>query len=371
MAGQDVMVVIGTRPEAIKMVPVIKALQARKSGRTILCVTAQHRELLDQVLAVFALKPDIDMNLMTPGQDLATLTARTLTGVRDAIRSEKPHAVLVHGDTLTAMAAGLAAFYEKIPVGHVEAGLRTHNLQAPFPEELNRRIVDTLSHWYFAPTQAASDNLKAERVATDRIFVTGNTAVDALNMAVAMVRQSPPQLDGIDRESLTGKRIVLVTGHRRENMGVAFENVCMALRDISELASDVAVVYPLHLNPGVQEPARRLLAGHPRIHLLPPQAYLPFVWLMQQSTLILTDSGGIQEEAPSLGKPVLVMRESTERPEAIRAGVARLVGTNRSRILQESARLLTDPAAYNAMARVRNPYGDGQAAPRIVAALEN
>jgi len=369
MPVRDVMVVVGTRPEAIKMAPVVLALKKRPQGRTLLCVTAQHRQMLDQALEIFALKPDIDLNLMTPGQDLAALTARALTGVRDAIRQAKPDAVLVHGDTTTCLAGGLAAFYEQVPLGHVEVGLRTYNFAAPWPEEMNRRLVDPLCRWCFAPTQAAAENLKSEHISPDNIVVTGNTAIDALEMAVQMVRLKTPALEGLDAAALDGKRLVLVTGHRRESFGGGFESLCLGLRDVADSAPDIAIVYPVHLNPNVQAPVKRLLGDHPRIHLLQPQSYLPFVWLMQRSTLIITDSGGIQEEAPSLGKPVLVMREVTERPEAMLAGAAILVGTDRARIAAEATRLLTDAQAYRAMASVKNPYGDGKAAGRIVAAL--
>jgi UDP-N-acetylglucosamine 2-epimerase (non-hydrolysing) len=366
MPVQDIMVVIGTRPEAIKMAPLVQALKKRPGGRTILCLTAQHRQMLDQALEIFSLKPDIDLNLMTPGQDLSALTARALTGLRDAIRQAKPHAVLVHGDTTTCLAGGLAAAYEQVPLGHVEAGLRTYNFQAPWPEEMNRRLVDPISRWCFAPTQSAKDNLLSERIPEENIFITGNTAIDALQMAVGMVRQSRPEITGLAASELDGKRLVLVTGHRRESFGGGFESLCLGLRDVADIAPDVLVVYPVHLNPNVQAPVNRILGGHPRVRLLEPQSYLPFIWLMQRSTLIITDSGGIQEEAPSLGKPVLVMRDTTERPEAVQAGAAILVGADRARIAGEARRLLTDPTAYAAMSGVRNPYGDGHSAERIV-----
>ena len=366
---KTVLIVIGTRPEAIKMAPVVHALRARAEFRTVLCVTAQHREMLDQALAIFDLKPDIDLNLMTPGQDLATLTARALTGVSDAIRQCKADAVLVHGDTTTCLSAALAASYERVPVGHVEAGLRTYNYEAPWPEEMNRRMVDPICRWCFAPTEGAAENLRGERIPGERIFVTGNTAIDALHMAVRRVQASPPVIDGLDAVALAGVRMVLVTGHRRENFGGGMESICRALHDIAERNSDALIVYPVHLNPNVVEPVNRILGRHPRIRLLAPQAYLPFVWLMQQSALILTDSGGIQEEAPSLGKPVLVMRDTTERPEALAAGTARLVGTDRARIVTEVETLLKNPAAAKAMTGVGNPYGDGTAAVRIAAIM--
>ena len=360
------MVVVGTRPEAIKMAPVVHALRARKEGRTILCVTAQHREMLDQALEIFSLKPDIDLNLMTPGQDLTTLTARALTGVRDAIRQARPDALLVHGDTTTCLAAALAAFYERIPVGHVEAGLRTYNFEAPWPEEMNRRLVDPICKWCFAPTDSAAKNLRAEHISDEHIFVTGNTGIDALMLAVELAAKNPPEIIGLKLAELSGKKMILVTGHRRENFGGGMENICRALHDIAERNADTLIVYPVHLNPNVGEPVRRILGAHPRVKLLEPQAYLAFVALMRHATLILTDSGGIQEEAPSLGKPVLVMRDTTERPEAIEAGTARLVGTDRARIVAEAEKLLRDEGERLKMTATGNPYGDGKAAQRIV-----
>ncbi len=372
MANQkDIMVVVGTRPEAIKMAPLVHALKNRDKGRTVFCVTAQHREMLDQVLKVFELKPDIDLNLMRPGQDLAELSSRVLLGVTDAIRQAHVSAVLVHGDTATCLASGLASFYQQVPVGHVEAGLRTYDMQAPWPEEMNRRVVDPLCEWCFAPTEGAKENLLGERIPENKIFVTGNTVIDALLMATQKVQQQAPPLEGLYASRLEGQRLVLVTGHRRENIGQGLEHVCRALLDIKEQHKDVAVVYPVHLNPKVKGPVEDLLSGQERIFLIPPQSYLPFVWLMQRSSLIITDSGGIQEEAPSLGKPVLVTRDTTERPEALKAGVAVLVGTDRERIVSESERLLSDAQAYHAMAAAQNPYGDGNACARIVNILES
>lgn len=349
------------------MAPVVHALRARADVRTVFCVTAQHREMLDQALAIFELTPDVDLNLMTPGQDLAALTARIVTGVRDAIRLVKPDAVLVHGDTTTCLASALAAFYERVPVGHVEAGLRTYDFDAPWPEELNRRLVDPICRWCFAPTESAALNLRSEHIAAARIFVTGNTAIDALMMGLEKVQSSKFKVEtllGLTPEEMS-KPMVLVTGHRRENFGEGIENICLALKEIAE-QRDVLIVYPVHLNPNVIEPVQRLLGGNARVKLIEPQSYLPFVALMQASTLILTDSGGIQEEAPSLGKPVLVMRDVTERPEAIDAGTARLVGTDRARIVAETLRLLDDPAERARMTSVKNPYGDGHASERIV-----
>jgi len=369
MHTRSILVVVGTRPEAIKMAPVVLALKRRASFRTILCTTGQHRELLTQALRVFKLTPDVDLHLMERGQDLATLTARALTGLRDVIRRCQPNAVLVHGDTTTCLAGGLAAFYEHIPLGHVEAGLRTHDLEAPWPEEMNRRLVDPLCRWCFAPTPGAAGNLKSEKIPAQRIFVTGNTAVDALQFALARLRQKTPRLEGAALPSLKGKRLILVTGHRRERFGAGFKSLCLGLRDLADQASDVAIVYPVHLNPNVQEPVKRILGGHKRIHLLAPQSYLPFVWLMRRSTLIITDSGGIQEEAPRLGKPVLVMRAATERHEALAAGAAKLVGANREKIARTALHLLSSPKAYRAMAGARNLFGDGRASEKIARIL--
>ena len=366
MPVKNIMVVIGTRPEAIKMAPVYKALKSRTHGNTVLCSTGQHREMLDQALQLFDMTPDISLNLMTPGQDLTTLTARVLTGVRDAIRQIKPDALLVHGDTTTCLGATLAAFYEHIPVGHVEAGLRTYNLEAPWPEEMNRRLVDPICNWCFAPTDMARQNLVNEHVAGERIYVTGNTAIDSLQLMLEIIAKNPPTIPELEGKPLDGKDVVLVTGHRRESFGDGFENLCFGLRDIADKLKNVAIIYPVHLNPRVQEPVQRILGQHSNIHLLPPLSYKPFVWLMQRSSIIITDSGGIQEEAPSLGKPVLVMRETTERPEAIAAGTAKLVGTERARIAGEAIKLLTDRNAYQAMSTARSPFGDGHAAQRIV-----
>ncbi len=370
MNEKDIMVVVGTRPEAIKMAPLVHALKKRPKGRTVFCVTAQHREMLDQVLEVFELKPDIDLNLMRPGQDLTSLTSRVLIGVADAIRQSNVSAVLVHGDTTTCLASGIAAFYEQIPLGHVEAGLRTYDMNAPWPEEMNRRVIDPLCEWCFAPTEGAKRNLLSERVPEDRIFVTGNTVIDALLMATEKVKKQIPALEGFDPRDIEGQRLILVTGHRRENLGQGLENVCNALIDLIKSFPDTAVVFPVHLNPKVQGPVEALLGKEDRIHLIPPQSYLPFVWLMQRSSLIITDSGGNQEEAPSLGKPVLVTRETTERPEAMDAGAALLVGTDREKIVRESSRLLSDPTAYREIAEAENPYGNGHACDEIVRILE-
>ncbi|MCW4454295.1 UDP-N-acetylglucosamine 2-epimerase (non-hydrolyzing) [Flavobacterium sp. MXW15] len=367
MDSKKVMVVFGTRPEAIKMAPVVQALQAHPGLTPQVVVTAQHRQMLDQVLELFGLVPDEDLDLMAPSQTLPDLFARILTGMSRVLAHRKPDLVLVHGDTSTTLATALAAFYARIPVAHVEAGLRTGDLTAPWPEEANRRLTAPLSALHFAPTAAARDNLIAEGIAAGNIHVTGNTVIDALLEVVTRIEQDPALRSGLDAMFpflQPDHRIVLVTGHRRENFGAGMENIARALADIAA-ARDVQVVYPVHLNPSVQEPMRRLLGGTPRVHLIEPLDYLPFVHLMSRAHLIITDSGGIQEEAPSLGKPVLVMRDTTERPEAVEAGTVRLVGTDRGRIVAESIRLLDDDGAHAAMARAHNPYGDGRAAARI------
>ena len=361
-----VLSIFGTRPEAIKLAPVILELQKR-AGRfeNLVCVTAQHREMLDQVLDWFAIAPRYDLNLMQPNQALAEFAGRALVAIGDLLNDVKPDVVLVQGDTSTAMIAALGAFYRRCPVGHVEAGLRTRDRYNPFPEEINRRIVGTLTTYHFAPTAQAAEALKAEQVPAENIHVTGNTVVDALLMTV----RRPVSLDlGFN---LADRRLILVTAHRRESFGAPFESLCSALRDIADRNADVEIVYPVHLNPNVREPVMRILAGHPRIHLLEPLRYEQFSHLMAQSYLILTDSGGIQEEAPVLGKPTLVMRETTERPEAIAAGTARLVGTDRARIVAEAERLINDQDAYRAMAQAGSPFGDGHAAERIADILSS
>lgn len=361
------MVAFGTRPEAIKMAPVVHALRAHPELEPVVAVTAQHRHMLDQVLEIFGITPDADLDIMQPGQTLPDITARILQKMTPVMASLKPDMVLVHGDTSTTLATAMAAFYARIPVGHVEAGLRTGNMQAPWPEEMNRRLVAPLCDLHFAPTESARANLLREGIASDRIHVTGNTVIDALLQIDARLRGESDL-----REAMAARfpfldparRLVLVTGHRRENFGDGFERICQALAEIAR-RDDVQVVYPVHLNPNVQEPVRRLLSGRSNVHLIEPLEYLPFVYLMQQAYLILTDSGGVQEEAPSLGKPVLVMRETTERPEAVDAGTVRLVGTDKSKIVEALDRLLDDPTEYTSMSTAHNPYGDGQAAGRI------
>jgi len=366
-----VLIVFGTRPEAIKMAPVVKRLKEREALEVHVCVTGQHREMLDQVLALFDIKPDFDLNIMKAGQDLTDITARILLALRDLLRDGGYDRLLVHGDTTTTMAASLAAFYAQVPVGHVEAGLRTGNMYAPWPEEMNRSIVGRIADLHFAPTDTARDALLAENVAPETILVTGNTVIDALKDVVARFDSDAdlnaqmaarfPYLDD-------ARPLVLVTGHRRENFGQGFENICHALKEIST-GSDAQIVYPVHLNPNVQEPVKRILGDAGDVHLIDPQDYLPFVWLMRRARIIITDSGGVQEEAPSLGKPVLVMRDTTERPEAVEAGTVLLVGTDGAKIAREALHLLGDTAAYDAMARAMNPYGDGHAAERIADVL--
>lgn len=367
-----VLTVFGTRPEAIKMCPLVGRLRADPAFDAKLCVTGQHREMLDQVLELFALTPDFDLNIMKPGQDLTDVTTSVLTGMRHVLGEWRPDILLVHGDTSTSMAASLAAHYERIPVGHVEAGLRTGNLYAPWPEEANRRITSVMAQWHFAPTTAARDNLLKENIPPGSIAVTGNTVIDALLQVRSRIQQDANLQAQLERQFdflQPGRRLILVTGHRRENFGDGFERICDALLRISAEHKDVDVLYPVHLNPNVRGPVLTRLGDASNIYLIEPQAYLPFVYLMDRATLILTDSGGVQEEAPSLGKPVLVMREITERPEALAAGTVRLVGTDAQQICAEAGRLLTDPRAYEEMSFAHNPYGDGQACERIARVL--
>jgi UDP-N-acetylglucosamine 2-epimerase (non-hydrolysing) len=368
---KKVLAVFGTRPEAIKMAPVILELGASNSIDIKICVTAQHREMLDQALALFQLVPDHDLDLMQPNQTLEALTSRALTGVGEVLDIEKPDVVLVHGDTSTALAASLAAFYRQVPVGHVEAGLRSGSLAAPWPEELNRRVVTLTTRYHFAPTDGARRNLLAEGVPDAHIHVTGNTVIDALLRTVARTRLAGSETLLQRFPFLDARRpLVLVTGHRRENFGAGLDNICEALIDIAE-HYDTHVVYPIHPNPNVKGPVELRLAGNPRISLIDPLEYLHFVALMDRAHIVITDSGGVQEEAPSLGKPVLVMRDITERPEAVQAGTVILVGTDRNAIVREAGRLFTDKAHYARMAGAINPYGDGMAAGRICRALEN
>jgi len=371
---KKILTIFGTRPEAIKMAPVVKELEKHAHAfKSVVCVTAQHRQMLDQVLELFAITPKYDLNIMKPGQDLYDVTCNVLKGLKDVFLEEKPDVVLVHGDTTTTMAASLAAFYQRIPVGHVEAGLRTNNIYSPWPEEINRQVTGRVAHYHFSPTEKAADNLRKEAVPESKIFVTGNTIIDALLTVVDRLQMDHDFAQTIlERFPFLdeNKRMVLVTGHRRENFGEGFVRICHALSRIVEIHPDVQIVYPVHLNPNVQEPVYRILGNNPSVHLIDPQDYLPFVWLMNRSTLIITDSGGVQEEAPSLGKPVLVMRNTTERPEAVDAGTVKLVGTDEQRIVAETDHLLSEPDAYAVMSRAHNPYGDGKAAGRIAKILE-
>ena len=363
-----VLIIFGTRPEAIKMAPVVQALRRAEGVDTRVCVTAQHRQMLDQVLHLFDIRPDHDLNLMEPGQDLTDLTANVLHGLRPVLAMEQPDLVLLHGDTTTTLAGALAAYYQRIPVGHVEAGLRTGNIYSPWPEEMNRRIAGAITALHFAPTSRAKENLLREGVGEQNVHVTGNTVIDALLSAVEKARANPKLLSQFDFLNPV-RRTILVTGHRRENFGEGFQRICRALGRLAT-RSDVQIVYPVHLNPNVHGPVRESLGNRDNIHLIEPLDYLPFVALMDRADLIITDSGGVQEEAPSLGKPVLVMRETTERPEAVEAGTVRLVGTDEERIICEATRLLDDPQAYSAMSRAHNPYGDGRAASRIAKVIQ-
>lgn len=377
MSGGDLMkrlkvlTVFGTRPEAIKMAPVVAALAAEESIDVRVCVTAQHREMLDQVLALFGIRPDFDLDLMKPGQDLTDITCGVLSGLRKVFADYRPDRVLVHGDTSTTMAASIAAFYHRVPVGHVEAGLRTGNLYAPWPEEANRKVTGVFADLHFAPTEGSRDNLLREGVDPASIRITGNTVIDAL-LDVAHRLDVDEGLRSSCAEQFPflddARRLVLVTGHRRENFGEGFERICRGLAEIAR-RDDVQVVYPVHLNPNVRKPVNAILAGIDNVHLIEPLDYLPFVYLMKNASIIITDSGGVQEEAPSLGKPVLVMREVTERPEAVSAGTVRLIGTDTARMVKETRRLLDDPAEYERMSKAHNPYGDGKAAERIVKTL--
>ena len=377
MQKKKVMLVFGTRPEAIKMAPLYHALKAcPEQFETQVCVTAQHRQMLDQVLRVFEITPDIDLNLMKAGQDLYDVTASVLLGMRDVLREHKPDALLVHGDTTTSLAAAMAGFYAGVPVGHVEAGLRTHDVYAPFPEEFNRQVASKLTRWHFAPTEFSQQNLLNERVDKNQITVTGNTVIDALLWVLNRIDSDLGRRDGLinflDARlpfAWHTERFVLITGHRRENFGDGFLQICEALKVLAARYPNVHLVYPVHLNPNVQQPVKSLLADLPTVHLIDPLDYEPFVYLLKHSHIVLTDSGGIQEEAPSLGKPVLVMRDVTERPEAVDAGTVILVGANRERIVANVSELLENDTTYKRMSRAHNPYGDGKACERIIDVL--
>lgn len=373
-----VLSVFGTRPEAIKMAPLVKALQADSFFDARVAVTAQHREMLDQVLELFEITPEFDLNLMQAGQDLYDITSKVLLGLREVFTEFKPDLVLVHGDTATTFAASLAAFYQQIPVGHVEAGLRTGNMYSPWPEEANRVLTGRLAHWHFSPTERNKKALLAENIASEFIVVTGNTVIDALQLVIQKIADSPTLQNSITDTlakaglsiNVTDQRYVLVTGHRRENFGEGFENICSALRDLAVANPEIHFIYPVHLNPNVQEPVKRLLGEVNNVHLIEPLGYEPFVYLMQHAYLVLTDSGGVQEEAPGLGKPVLVMRDTTERPEAVEAGTVRLLGTDANLIRDAVQELLDDEVLYKKMSQAHNPYGDGKASERIVEFLK-
>ena len=371
---KQISVIFGTRPEAIKLCPVVLALKADPAFDCKVCVTGQHREMLQQVLDVFGVVPDKDLALMRPNQTLGGLTSRAISAIDEYLAEEKPDIVMVQGDTTTVLCGALAAFYHHIPVAHVEAGLRTWNLESPWPEEANRVLTTRLAKWHFCPTENNKANLLKEGVPEANIFVTGNTVIDALLMAKEMVRKNLPVIEGLPSDlMMSEERMVLITGHRRENFGEGFENICTAIRNLAEMFPYVNFVYPVHLNPNVREPVNRILGCHcgKNVHLIEPQSYLPFVALMNRAYLIITDSGGVQEEAPSLGKPVLVMRDTTERPEAVSAGTVKLVGTQQKVIENEVASLLTDSNMYAEMAEKVNPYGDGMAVNRILRILEN
>lgn len=367
---KKILLIFGTRPEAIKLAPVILKLRAKsKELRTIVCVTAQHRKMLDQVLELFEIQPDYDLNIMKKNQSLFDVTVSGLKKLEGVLTKEKPDIVLVQGDTTTTFIGSLTAFYAKIPVAHIEAGLRTNNKYAPYPEEINRRITSAIADIHFAPTETARQALLSENIPDGAIIVTGNTVVDALLWVRDEIRKNPPAMQEDIKMAIKGRRLILVTGHRRESFGEGFEQICLALQDLVLKHKDICIVYPVHLNPNVKEPVYRILGNSERILLVEPLPYAPFVWLMDNSYMILTDSGGIQEEAPSLGKPVLVMREVTERPEGIEAGCVALVGVDRKKIVEGVSNLLSDENLYKKMSQAKNPYGDGKAAERIVEAL--
>nr|WP_321410906.1 UDP-N-acetylglucosamine 2-epimerase (non-hydrolyzing) [uncultured Carboxylicivirga sp.] len=377
---KKILLVFGTRPEAIKMAPLVKALMSEETLLSKVCVTAQHREMLDQVLQLFDIHPDYDLNLMKPGQDLSDITSRVLLELRPVLEDFQPDCVLVHGDTSTSTAAALAAFYKQIPVGHVEAGLRTNNIYSPWPEEMNRQLTGRLATYHFAPTLWSKENLIKENIPKEFISVTGNTVIDSLHLTLTKIDQEKeiktqtigqlnnyiPDLENI----LTSRKLILVTGHRRENFGDGFVQICEAIKEIAIRQSDSLIIYPVHLNPNVQKPVNQILGNNDNVYLIPPLEYLPFVFLMSRCHFVLTDSGGIQEEAPGLGKPVLVMRDTTERPEAVEAGTVKLVGTNKEMIIKESLELLNNPDIYNQMSLAHNPYGDGKASYSIIKYLK-
>lgn len=380
---QKIMLVFGTRPEAIKMAPLVKEFHKYPElFDTVVCVTGQHREMLDQVLEIFQIKPDYDLNIMKQGQDLYDVTSKVLLGMRDVLKKDHPDIVLVHGDTTTSTAAALAAFYQQIPVGHVEAGLRTHNIYSPWPEEMNRQITGRIASYNFAPTSLSRDNLIKEGISNDKIWITGNTVIDALHWVISKIKSDPSLDDRLARELINmgydtsrlkrGKRLVLITGHRRENFGEGFLNICQAIKTLANRYTDVDFVYPMHLNPNVRKPIKSVFGGQRMDNLFftEPLEYLAFVYLMEKAYIVLTDSGGIQEEAPGIGKPVLVMRNTTERPEAVTAGTVELVGTDYNLIVENASSLLDNNDKYNSMSKAVNPYGDGKACSRIVNILK-
>ena len=371
---KKILIVFGTRPEAIKMAPLVKEFEKYQNDFDLkVCVTAQHREMLDQVLDIFEIEPDYDLDIMSPGQDLYDITSNVLLGIKQVLSEFNPDIVLVHGDTTTTSATSLAAFYQRVAIGHVEAGLRTGNLYSPWPEEANRQITGVLANYHFAPTETSKNNLILENKSEDNIVVTGNTVIDALFLALEKINESKELKQRIDSSFATYnlqldtlKKIILVTGHRRENFGQGFIDICEALKKLALRNSEIDIIYPVHLNPNVQRPVKEILLGVSNVHLIDPLEYQSFIYLMSKSHFIITDSGGVQEEAPSLGKPVLVMRDTTERPEAIEAGTVKLVGTNSDKIIKEAQKLLDDQEEYEKMSQAHNPYGDGKASQRIV-----
>ncbi len=368
---KKILFIFGTRPEAIKTAPLIRELEKVRKFEIKICVTAQHRQMLDQVLRIFDIKPDHDLNIMTSDQSLFDITAKIILKLQDVLSAEKPDLVVVQGDTTTSFVGSLAAFYTRTKVAHLEAGLRTSSKFAPFPEEINRRITSVIADIHLAPTPWAKDNLLKENISSETIFVTGNTVIDALFSVVQMLKKSDLKFGSLFEGIDFSKKIVLITGHRRENFGEGFKNICEAIKDLAQEFNDVEFVYPVHFNPNVRRPVNEILCGLENVHLIEPLDYEPFVYAMEKSYMILTDSGGVQEEAPSLGKPVLVMRETTERPEAVDAGTVKLVGTDKRKIIDGVSTLLTDQDAYLEMSRAHNPYGDGKASPRIVKILED
>lgn len=364
---KKISIIFGTRPEAIKLVPVILSLKKNPLFEVSVCITAQHRQMLDQVLEIFDVTPDCDLNIMKQNQSLSELTGNCIIKLNEYVNSFSPDLIIVQGDTTTAFAASLVAFYHRIRVGHVEAGLRTWNKYSPFPEELNRVLTTKIADLHFAPTELSKNNLLRDNIDQSKIFITGNTVIDTLKSAREKVQDTKPFIPGIDQDIIykSNKKLILITGHRRENFGESFNNICNAISRLADIYSDIYFVYPVHLNPNVREPVFRILGCKPNVILIEPLSYLPFVSLMNRATLILTDSGGVQEEAPSLGKPVLVLRDNTERPEAVDAGTVKLVGTNIDRIIEETSLLLNDQSKYNEMANAINPYGDGYSADRI------